>query len=264
MSTSAEPLRVLCIGGIDPSGGAGLARDAATLAGVGVTPMLVPTCIAIQDSHMVQQIEGIPASTVRTAIGSALTMDVAAVKIGLLHTIEILEAVASALQGSRIPVILDPVLKASNGGELVEDGFASHLDTLAPAVTLVTPNLDEARTMLGSDEDQASAARELVVRGWRAALVTGGDAESREAIDHLDTGSVSLPLVAPRVNGASPRGTGCAMASLIAAASARGEDLEQACRWAKGRLLERIRGSSDGLLAVQDRPVWPHAGHPFE
>ena len=263
--TTISAERVLAIGGLDPSGGSGIGRDAATLAQAGATPLLVATAITVQEDGGVARIEPVAGDVVAAGIAVAMRRGVGAVKLGMLHRLEVVEAVAEGIAGAGVPVVLDPVLSASSGDALSDPGLERALSRLQAWTTVVTPNLDEARRLLGDPAlDAPSAARALVDAGWSAALVTGGDRDGEEAIDELATPSWSRTLGAPRVSGRSPRGTGCAFASLIAAGLAKGDDLETACRTAKGQLRRMILDAHEGLLGSGVRTVWPYAGHPFE
>lgn len=259
--TSPEVLRVVALGGADPSGGAGIARDASMLASIGVTPILIPTALTVQDRDGVAEIEPVSPEVIARSLAVALDAGANAVKLGMLHRRDVVEAISSVLARTRVPVVLDPVLRASSGGALAEDDLIPALKTLMPLVTVITPNHAEADALVGNS---GASGQDLVDLGWAAVLLTGGDQDGQEAIDQLVTADWTRELIAPRVSGQSPRGTGCALASLIAAALAGGDDLEQGCRRAKGQLHDRIRRSRDGLLAIRDPEVWPHAAHPFE
>lgn len=261
MTTSPDPIHVVAIGGIDPTGGSGISRDAATLAGVGVTPIVIASALTVQDDHGVTTIAPVAADLVADQLEVALRAGARTVKTGMLHRAEIADAILAVLRGARIPVVVDPVLEASSGGSLSEPGLPDALNRLREVATLVTPNLAEAERLLrASVQDRADAAAQLTAVGWHAAIVTGGD---DDATDHLSAHGEAIELVGRRRAGAV-RGTGCAFASLIAASLARGVELEDACRQAKGRIARAVAGARDGLLAVSGDPVWTLAGHPFE
>ena len=262
MTTSPEPILVAAVGGIDPTGGSGIGRDAATLASVGVTPIVISAAATFQDARGVAQVFAVDPPIVAEQLRIALASGARAVKTGMLWSAATANEIARVLATRPVPLVFDPVFRASSGGTLADAGLAAGLDALRPVAHVITPNLEEARTILGvRDLEAQEAAAALVARGWRAALVTGGD---DDAIDHLarrDAEPVALQGV--HVPG-SVRGTGCALASLIAAGLARGFDLEEACRAAKGRVTRAIRNSSGGYLALQGEPAWSLAGHPFE
>lgn len=254
-------MRVAAVGGIDPTGGSGIGRDAATLAAVGVTPITIATAATVQGALGVARIEPIDPTLVAEQLVAAVKAGARAIKLGMLHRAAIVEAIEPVLSGARIPVVFDPVLAASAGGALAEPDLLGRLDLLQPVVTLVTPNLLEARLLLGDPRIEAAAAADaLLGGGWRGVLVTGGD---QDATDHLAVGADRHRLHGIR-HPELVRGTGCALASLIAASLAARLELEEACRVAKGQLGRAIRASRNGLLSLRDEPAWALAGHPFE
>jgi hydroxymethylpyrimidine/phosphomethylpyrimidine kinase len=160
------------------------------------------------------------------------------IKIGMLGSAEIVAAVARCLEGveKAVPVVLDPVLRASDGTSLLgPGGLALVASVLLPRVTAVTPNRGEAAALLGggplADEEEAvAAARALATRG-PAALITGGDAPGDEVVDVLaePSGAVTV-LRGSRLRTRSSHGTGCTLSSALAANLARGRDLQAAVR----------------------------------
>jgi hydroxymethylpyrimidine/phosphomethylpyrimidine kinase len=174
---------------------------------------------------------------------------VAAVKIGMLATADIVQAVAAALRPyAAVPVVLDPVLASSSGTALLDAAGCAALRTvLLPQVSLLTPNIPEAALLLGTDAataepqmlDQAQALR---ARGARAVLIKGGHGTGPEAVDLLVSAQGVTRLAAVRLE-ASCRGTGCALASATAAGLAAGATLEVACLRAKDYVTALLRGS---------------------
>jgi hydroxymethylpyrimidine/phosphomethylpyrimidine kinase len=258
MSTSLET--ILLIGGIDPSGGAGLTRDAIVASQMGSNFGLVSTGIAVQDDQGgVRRIEPTPLDALLDQFDAATAMPVHAVKLGMLATAEIIDALVPRLAGLGVPLVLDPVMTASSGGTLLGEGGVQALEGLRHLATIITPNREEAATL------GATNPGDLRDRGWARVIVTGGDAEGRDAVDLYSGPEGDHELVAPRIPGASPRGTGCTFATLIAIASARGLDPLAATRLAKGATTRAIRSAAGSRLGSVDRdPVWAHAGHPFE
>ena len=242
---------VLVIAGTDSSGGAGLARDVATLTHFGVGALLAVTAATAQTDSEVRAVELLPAPLVRAQISAALaTRRVAAIKTGMLGNAAIVEAVAAVIPPRElVPLVLDPVLAATAGATLLDEtGRAALAALLLPRATLLTPNIPEAALLLGAT--QASSAEEIVAqgralcaRGAAAVLMKGGHAAGALAIDWLimREGSVHR-LAAPRL-AAACRGTGCALASAIAAGLAARMPLEQACERAKEHVTELLRQS---------------------
>jgi hydroxymethylpyrimidine/phosphomethylpyrimidine kinase len=232
---------VLVIAGTDSSGGAGLARDVATLTRLGADALVAVTAVTAQTDSEVRAVELLPPALVRAQIGAALaTRRAAAIKTGMLGNGAIVAAVAAAIPPRElVPLVLDPVLAASCGGTLLDEaGRAALAALLLPRATLLTPNIPEAALLLGA-APAASAAemieqgRALCARGAAAVLVKGGHASAALATDWLVTRAGSVQrLAAPRV-AAARRGTGCALASAIAAGLAARLPLGAACQRAK-------------------------------
>ena len=233
---------VLLIGGLDSSGGAGLSRDVRTLTDLRVHPLCVATAVTAQTNSQVIDVHHVPARMISAQIESAwATRRISAIKIGMLGTEASVQAVAESLlaHANHTPIILDPVLTATSGGMLLEaEGRDALRRQLFPLATLVTPNLPEAAALLGSEgsvnEDGVIAqAQQLLAWGPAAILVKGGHGAGDQAVDHLVMRSGATRRFAlPRMH-ATQRGTGCALASAIAAELALGATLENACYNAK-------------------------------
>ncbi|MGE0211164.1 MAG: bifunctional hydroxymethylpyrimidine kinase/phosphomethylpyrimidine kinase [Parvibaculaceae bacterium] len=243
---------VLVIAGSDSSGGAGLARDVATLAAHGLGACIAVTMVTAQTNAGVQAVEPMPPALVHAQIVTALSGGrVRAVKIGALGTAGIVEAVAAALSVIDMPVVLDPVLASTSGRALLDDdGKATMLRHLLPLTTLVTPNLPEAAMLTGttpatSENEIARRAARLQALGARHVLVKGGHSTGSDAVDLLFP-PAGLPKRFPTPRKAhGMRGTGCVLSSAIAAHLARGHALPAACRLAKAyvsRLLDETAG----------------------
>jgi hydroxymethylpyrimidine/phosphomethylpyrimidine kinase len=243
---------VLVIAGTDSSGGAGLARDVATLTRLGADALVAVTAVTAQTDSEVRAVELLPPALVRAQIGAALaTRRAAAIKTGMLGNGAIVAAVAAAIPPRElVPLVLDPVLAASSGGTLLDEaGRAALAALLLPRATLLTPNIPEAALLLGA-APAASAAemieqgRALCARGAAAVLVKGGHASAALATDWLVTRAGSVQrLAAPRV-AAARRGTGCALASAIAAGLAARLPLGAACQRAKEHVTGLLQQSA--------------------
>jgi hydroxymethylpyrimidine/phosphomethylpyrimidine kinase len=203
--------------------------------------MAVITAITAQSTTGVRAVEPVPASLVELQIRAVLDdLGADGIKIGMLGSAEIVSAVARCLDGvgKAVPVVLDPVLRASDGAALLgPGGLERMIAELVPRVTIVTPNRSEAAALLGdrsldNDEETAAAAKALSALG-PAALVTGGDAGGDEVLDVLGdrSGAVTL-LRATRLGTRSTHGTGCTLSSALAANLASGLDLVAAVRTA--------------------------------
>lgn len=230
---------VLVIAGTDSSGGAGVLRDVTTLRDFGVAAACAVTAVTAQsDSRLIALTPMDPRLVQQQIAGALASHPIAAVKIGMLATADIVRVVIESLPAD-LPVVLDPVLTASAGGALLTaEAQAILREQLLPRVTLVTPNLPEIAALLGeslaTDTHTAQTqAQRLLSTGCEAVLLKGGHASGVEAVDLLlASAGGALELCQPRVP-ANLRGTGCALASAIAAGLARGLALDVACRDAK-------------------------------
>ena len=242
---------VLVIAGSDSSGGAGLTRDVATLTHFGVGALCALTAVTAQSDTAVTAVEVLPAAIVRAQIEAAFaTGRVDAVKIGMLATRVVVLAVAAALAAHpTTPVVLDPVLTSTSGTALLDAaGQAALRERLLPRATLITPNVAEAAALLGvaagvGESQRLAQGEALLALGARAVLLKGGHAPGPTAIDLL------LIPRAPAQRFSEPRipqdrrGTGCALASAIAAGLAGAQDLSQACARAKQHVTELLRNT---------------------
>jgi hydroxymethylpyrimidine/phosphomethylpyrimidine kinase len=242
---------VLVIAGSDSSGGAGLARDVRTLAHFGMAAPCAVTAVTAQSDARVKAVHLVPPELVRTQIAAALaTGRVAAIKIGMLGTRATVLAVAASLPPrSTTPLVLDPVLAASSGGELLDAaGREALLETLLPRVTVLTPNIPEVAALLAvpraqNEADLLRQGEALLALGAEHVLLKGGHGSGAEATDLLLTAGGALQsFSAPRL-ATTRRGTGCALASAIAAGMAAGLDVAAACARAKRHVTELLEHS---------------------
>ncbi|MGH8274558.1 MAG: bifunctional hydroxymethylpyrimidine kinase/phosphomethylpyrimidine kinase [Gammaproteobacteria bacterium] len=230
------PHILLIIAGLDPSGGAGLAADIETAASLGVHPAPAVSLVTVQDTVNVQRSEPLaPELVVAQAEAVLADMPVAAIKLGALGTAAIGTAVADLLaRHADIPVVCDPVLAAAGGGALAEaDLIVVYRERLFTASILATPNRAELTAL--APEDGAS---ELLALGLPACLVTDGEGRGETVVNELHRASgIRLLEGGPRLPG-SFHGSGCTLASAIAARIALGDGLVEAIE-AAGRFMER-------------------------
>ena len=232
---------VLVIAGTDSSGGAGLARDIATLTHFGVAALAAVTAVTAQTDREVAMVELLPPRLVRAQIAAALaSATVRAVKTGMLGSRAIVEAVAEELPPrASVPLVLDPVLAASSGAELLDpEGREALRALLLPRATLLTPNIPEAAALLGTPPATSAAeivaqGRALCALGPAAVLMKGGHAGGAVATDWLICAEAEVREFSAARSARGRRGTGCALASAIAAGLATGLALDAACARAK-------------------------------
>ncbi|WP_434111198.1 bifunctional hydroxymethylpyrimidine kinase/phosphomethylpyrimidine kinase [Methylocaldum sp. GT1TLB] len=220
---------VLCLSGHDPTGGAGIQADIETVSRFGCYPCSVVTALTVQDTHNVRKIlpqrSGELLEQARTVL---LDLPVDAVKIGLLGSVDIVYAVDELLKiAGSIPVVLDPILAAGGGTNLANEALIEALiETLIPRATVLTPNSPEARKLTGM-EDLDDCARALLALGCPNVLLTGTHEGDDEVINRLYRSSGKTTYRWPRLPG-SYHGSGCTLASAVAALLARGRDIESA------------------------------------
>lgn len=233
--------RVLTVAGSDSGGGAGIQADMKTFAALGCFGMSAITALTAQNTRGVRAIHAVPAEMLRAQI-DAVVQDIGlhAVKIGMLHSVDLVATVAQAIDQYRLPhVVLDPVMVATSGAVLIEHAAIQALIAqLFPRASLVTPNLDEAALMVGrslrTPEDMERAGAELLARGARAVLLKGGHLAGDTVHDLLARrGQAPLWMRAPRIASGNTHGTGCTLSSAIAAYLALGQDLEASVQGAR-------------------------------
>lgn len=240
---------VLAIAGTDPTGGAGIQADLQVLARCGVHGMAVPTALIEQDSRGVRRVHAVfPSVFEKQLLACFEDAPPDAVKIGALATDEILRSVCRFLHRyGPLPVVLDPVLRASNGAFLLERRAWDTLRyELLPLTTLVTPNLPEAGVLAGTEapatvEAMEEAGRRVRELGVPWVLVKGGHLAG-EPVDLLLQGEGRREYRAKRFEG-EVHGTGCALSSAIAAGLAGGMDVPQAVARAHAYLQAAIARS---------------------
>ena len=241
----SEQPHVVTIGGLDPTGGAGLVRDLLTAEALGAKAILVGTAWTRQDESGVKGVEPRSPGMVRAGLAQALAAcppSRTAVKIGMVASGGIAAAIVSGLHAWQGPVVFDPVMGASAGGSLF-DGAPADMLPLVRRSTLVTPNLEEAAWLTGRAVETLDharhAAQALAGLGPAAVLVKGGHLPGA-ATDVLCSSAGERLFEGTRLPGRNPRGTGCALATGIAIGLARGQPLEQAVGdanvWLAGRI----------------------------
>ena len=254
--TDAVP-NVLSIAGSDPSGGAGIQADLKTFAALRVHGCAVLTALTAQSTRGVCDVMPVPASFVTRQLETLLDdVELGAVKIGMLGDASVVRAVASVLRRHPLPyVVLDPVLRASAGGMLLDErGLGVLRDELLPLVDVVTPNAIEAAVLLSgvaprTEHDAVHAAGRLRSLGARGALVTGGHLiDEKVCVDVLATNDGVHAFRTRRVPGKATHGTGCVLSSAIAALLAHGRTLPEACAEAQALVAESV--SEGERLAV--------------
>lgn len=229
MNDRARRPVVLCIGGHDPSGGAGIMADAEAIQSAGAFAVTVVSALTDQDTCGLRRVYPQDAEQV-AAQCRALIADSApsTLKIGLLGSIPMVDVVEQLLDTQpRLPVVLDPVLATGGGQSFADAGLRQRIGRLAGRCTLVTPNLPEARALTGAETADDCAAR-LLTAGAEWVLVTGTHDETPQVTNHLyGPRGYRRHWDWPRLAG-EYHGSGCTLASAIAARLARGMDMVEA------------------------------------
>ena len=278
----------LTIAGSDSGGGAGVQADLKTFAALGVHGLSAITAITAQNTLGVRAVHPVPPGIVRAQIEAVLDdFSVGAIKIGMLASADIAEAIAAALapspptplpegegsapllpQGEGGPkgrmrafVVYDPVLAASSGDALTGAGFVEAVEArLLPLVDCLTPNLAEAAALLGaalagSEADMVDQGRALLALGPGAVLIKGGHLKGDEAVDLLVTAERVHRFAAPKIASPNTHGTGCTLSSAIAANVVLGLTLPEAAAAAKDFVRAAIAHAAGVRLGAGAGPL---------
>jgi hydroxymethylpyrimidine/phosphomethylpyrimidine kinase len=238
----------LTIAGSDSGGGAGIQADLKTFAAHGVFGTSAITAVTAQNTLGVICWQALPADLVTAQIEAvAGDLGADAVKVGMLGTAAIVEAVAAAIAALELPhVVVDPVMIAKGGDRLLDaDAVAALASELLPQAHVVTPNVPEAEALAGmtirSVDDMRRAGERILRMGPRVVLVKGGHLDGPDSTDVACAGSGTFELTRPRVATAHTHGTGCTLSSAIAANLARGLSDREAIEAAREYLDGAIR-----------------------
>ena len=246
--------RCITIAGSDSGGGAGVQADLKAFAAAGVHGMSAIVVLTAQNTREVTTVFEVPPWFVRAQLDAvAGDIGIDAAKTGMLFSRAIIDTVADWLEEHPLPLVVDPVMVASSGAQLLEDdAVRSLLHRLIPLATVVTPNVMEARALTGSDARPEVLAEMLVGLGAPAALVTGGHGE--KAVDHLYDGTEHHEIQFERSEVAATHGAGCTHSATLAALLARGLSLLDAAR---GAAAAASRAVAQGLVEIGagDGPV---------
>lgn len=238
--------RVLIVAGSDSGGGAGIQADIKTVTALGGYAMTAVTALTAQNTRGVFGIQEVPPDFVAAQMRLVLDdLGADAVKLGMLHRPEVIDAVVDTLAGhaAGVPVIVDPVMVAKGGHALLTDKAVESLcRRVVPLAHVLTPNLPEARVLAGEGGDRDALAGRLLDLGPRAVLLKGGHGDGPVLVDVLvQRGRAPEHFEGPRMDTTSTHGTGCTTASAIATGVAQGLDLRDAVVRARAYVREAIR-----------------------
>lgn len=259
---AVDPPVAMTIAGSDSGGGAGLQADLKTFAALGVFGTSAVTAVTAQNTATVAGVHRVPVAMVDLQIDTVLAdLPVAAVKTGMLASSSTVGAVARWAAAGRLRnLVVDPVLVASTGRPLLDDGgVAAYLDELLPHARVVTPNTREAALLTGQAVDDVDAmvraARRLADTGAAVVVVKGGHLPSRDAPDVVLVGGEVHVLPGPRVDSVNDHGTGCTLSAATAALLARGAEPLEAVVRAKAYVTDALRGAASWRLGAGHGPL---------
>jgi hydroxymethylpyrimidine/phosphomethylpyrimidine kinase len=253
-------LTVMSIAGFDPSGGAGALADIKTFAAMGCFGTAAVTSLTFQNTVAVYGASHQTPDALRSQIEPVINdFEIAAVKIGMTPTRELIEAVAEIVEIKRLPnVVVDTVIRSTSGYDLIdEDAIGALIERLLPLADVITPNMAEAERLTGLEAQDLDGMKRAARRihdmsagpksrrtARRAVLVKGGHMKD-EATDVLFDGREFQIFRAPKIVTRETRGTGCTLSSAIAALLAQGCDIPEAVARAKQYLSEILRVAPD-------------------
>ncbi len=247
-SAPVPPLgRVLIVAGSDSGGGAGIQADIKTVTMFGAYAATAVSAITVQNTQGVSDVLPLEPDIIVRQMQAVLD-DIGAdvVKTGMLHSTAVIEAVAQELDArSGLKLVVDPVMVATSGDPLLQDDAMIALrNLLVPAATILTPNMPEAARLTGQTvetlDDQKRAADALMGLGPRAVLVKGGHGEGTDVHDVLVTEDSIEVMSSPRIDTLNTHGTGCTLASAIAALLSQGAPMRDAVAIARDYVHEAI------------------------
>jgi len=264
MPSSLPPI-VLSFAGTDPTGGAGIQADLLTLSSMGCHALTVVTAITVQDTAGVEDVLPIEADWVSDQARVLLEdMSVAAFKIGLVGSVENCAAIAEVVSDyPDVPLILDPVLASGRGDEMATDDLIEAMrELLIPQTTIITPNSLEARRLAddGSDEERSleDCAKRILEMGCEYVLITGTHENTPQVINTLYGQQGVIRSDSWQRLPGSYHGSGCTLASAIAATLANGLDIPEAVREAQEYTWQTLNaGFRPGMgQRIPDRFFW--------
>lgn len=256
--------RVLTIAGSDSGGGAGVQADIKTISACGCYAASAITAITVQNTIGVQSVVGLPIEAIEGQIEAVLS-DIGAdcVKIGMLHSSEVIHCIAKALRKHKIEkVVLDTVMVSTSGHRLIEESAIETLiKELIPLATVITPNIPEAEILLGerinSQEDLIIAAQKLARKFNVSVLLKAGHLTNDLLTDYFYNNEKqrSLALTSKRLDTPNTHGTGCTLSSAIASMLAKGYEIEEAIQKAKEYLTGAIEEGANYQIGHGHGPV---------
>lgn len=257
-----KPFSVLSIAGFDGSGGAGIQADTKTISSLGCYATNVLTALPVQNTQGVQAIFEIPTDAIDQQLNSILD-DIYpdAIKIGMVHSVELVEIIAEKLKEYRGPIVFDPVMISTSGHQLIKDEtIEACKELLFPLATLITPNLDEVSVLVNQKidtvEKMQSAGEEILNMGTNAVLVKGGHLQQKELVSFLlQKNKTVSSFTSQKIDSKNTHGSGCTLSSAIACYLAQGFPLEISVEKAQFYIEQAIFTSKDLVIGKGNGPL---------
>lgn len=255
--------KVLTIAGSDSGGGAGIQADIKAISATGSYAASAITAVTVQNTMGVQQVFPVPTDIVVGQIECVLSdIGADAIKIGMLHSAEVIEAISTTLKGRSINIVLDPVMVSTSGHRLIEQSAIETLKTLLiPMARVITPNIPEAEVLAGekivSQCDFPRIARKLSCDGKVSVLMKAGHLEDENVVDvfyNAETDEM-IELKSRRVYTNNTHGTGCTLSSAFASYIAQGYDLNDAAKAAKDYISKALASGAKYKIGNGHGPV---------
>ncbi|CAA6826473.1 MAG: Hydroxymethylpyrimidine phosphate kinase ThiD (EC [uncultured Sulfurovum sp.] len=254
---------VLSIAGSDSSGGAGIQADIKSISANGAYAATVITATTAQNTQGVTDIHGLPIAHIKAQLEAVLSdIEFGAVKIGMLHSSEVIDVVASTLKAYGIKkIVLDPVMVATSGDKLITNQAIDRLKEFLPHTYLITPNIPEAELLIGHKIDLSNmetSVKELAEKFSVSVLLKGGHLEAQEFMTDMLYIKETAKLVIinnDTVKTNNTHGTGCSLSSSIATYLTLGFELEEAVVKSCTYLNEAIKSGKDKVLGKGNGPI---------
>ncbi|TQV89084.1 thiamine phosphate synthase [Aliikangiella coralliicola] len=264
LPTSKNKPVILTIAANDSAGMAGIATDIKTQQAFGIHSAVAVTANTAQNNYEVLSVNPVDASVLKQQLEAVKELPIAVVKVGLVCNLEQVKVIADFIRSTGLPLILDPVLSSTSGeGFFPDKDIATYVDTLLPLSTLVTPNREETSLLTYLPASSAGeielAADSMLLLGAKNILIKGGHGEDEACQDYFASDEKCFWLSSPRKNFKNTRGTGCAMASSIAACLTLGYSLYDSVVIGKMAINQGLRegysvGEQKGPVAITRFP----------
>lgn len=262
MNTIQKAYSVLTIAGFDGSGGAGIQADSKTISAHGCYATNVLTALPVQNTQGVQNIYEIPAQAIREQIQSILE-DIYpdAIKIGMVHSVELVHIISEELKNYNKPIVYDPVMVSTSGHRLIkEETLEACIEKLFPLAMLITPNLDEASILVNHKIDSAElmlAYGETILNlGCQNLLLKGGHLQQEKIISYLfQKKQFVQSYTSQKIETKNTHGSGCTLSSAIACNLALGFSLTESVQLAQEYVEQAILGSKDLTIGKGNGPL---------